>query len=221
MHAISGKYCRFSTTPLGDKLFVKLYDGALGTFEVGTGGRDIKEISMRGSLRSQDSAVAVGGNLENGWPKSAQKCQIPSGDYLPAYITVKLGRLSIEVSNNYHADGKPRGGGSNKVYGINIREDKSYVFDLSNKPEVLFALPAKDQRVKLGEQLLVKAVLIDPKLDIMIRGLDDTTRKQKKEYATSDGQKRTVEQVMSLDPKVVITRANDGEKIAEGVMPFG
>ena len=67
---------------------------------------------------------------------------------------------------------------------------------------------------------MVKAVLIDPELDIMIRRLDDTARKQKKEYATPNGQKRTIERNKSLDPKVVITRA-DGEKVAEGVMPFG
>ena len=84
----------------------------------------------------------------------------------------------------------------------------------------MFASPAKDQRVKLGEELQVKAVLIDPELDIMIRGLDDTARKQKKEYPTADGRTTTVEQDMSLDPRVVITRA-DGEKVADGVMPFG
>ncbi len=79
---------------------------------------------------------------------------------------------------------------------------------------------AKDQRVKLGEQLQVKAVLVDPELGIMIRGLDNTARKQKKEYPTADGKTITVEQDMSLDPRVVITRA-DGEKVADGVMPFG
>ncbi|HUU16603.1 MAG TPA: hypothetical protein VMW72_05595, partial [Sedimentisphaerales bacterium] len=47
-------------------------------------------------------------------------------------------------------------------------------------------------RVKLGGQLRVEADLIDPKLDIIIRRLEDTTRKQKKEYLTSNGQKRTL-----------------------------
>jgi len=53
--------------------------------------------------------------------------------------------------------------------------------------------------------LTVKAVLIDPELDIMIRRLYDTGQKPRR---------------VSLDPKVVITRA-DGETVAEGVMPFG
>jgi hypothetical protein len=220
-HAIGDKYYRFATTPVGDKLFVRPYKGQLGTFEVGAGGRNIQEIAMQGSLRSEDTAVAVRGEMERGWPKPAKSCRLPVGDYLPAYLTITFGRLSISVSNNYHADGLFRRPSNRpSIYGIKIREDKSYVFDFSNKPEVIFASPAKNHRVKLGKELTVKAVLIDPELDIMIRRLYDTTRKQKKEYATSDGQKRTFERDVSLDPKVVITRA-DGETVAEGVMPFG
>ena len=91
------------------------------------------------------------------------------------------------------------------------------MLDFSNKPDVMFASPAKDQQVKLGESLEVKAVLVDPKLDMMIRNLDDTTRKQTK---GPDGQPLGYERQLSLDPQVTITRAN-GEKVAEGVMPFG
>ncbi len=131
---------------------------------------------------------------------------MPVADYLPAIVTVTLGRLRISVSNNYHADGLFRRPSNHpRIYGIKIREDKSYVFDFSNKPDVIFASPAKDQRVKLGRELTVKAVLIDPELDIMIRRLYDTGQKPRR---------------VSLDPKVVITRA-DGETVAEGVMPFG
>ena len=86
------------------------------------------------------------------------------------------------------------------------------MLDFSNKPDVMFASPAKDQRVKAGDELQVKAVLVDPKLDFMIRGLEDTTRPK----ATPESRGRN----FSLDPKVLITRAN-GEKVAEGVMPFG
>ena len=60
-------------------------------------------------------------------------------------------------------------------------------------------------------------MLVDPKLDMMIRNLDDTTRKQSK---GPDGQPLGYERQLSLDPKVTITRAN-GDKVAEGVMPFG
>jgi hypothetical protein len=217
-HAIGGKYYSFAKTPEGNKLLVRPYEGDFGTFEVGAGGRDIQEIAIQGSLRSKDTAVAVGGELERGFPKPAKSCRLPVGDYLPAIVTVTFGRLRITVSNNYYSDG----GRSHHpdVYGIKIQKDKSYVFDFSNKPEVIFASPAKNHRIKLGRELKVEAVLIDPELDIMIRRLDDTTRKQKREYVTPNGQKRTIERDKSLEPKVLITRA-DGEKVAEGVMPFG
>ncbi|MBN2315008.1 MAG: hypothetical protein JXM79_13840 [Sedimentisphaerales bacterium] len=107
-----------------------------------------------------------------------------------------------------------------RIFGIQIREDKPFVFDFSNKPEVLFASPAKDCRIRLNEELTVKAVLIDPKLDIMIRGPTDTSRKKKRERSSVDGRKYTSWEQISLDPKVIIKRAN-GEKVAEGVMPFG
>ncbi len=205
-HAIGGKYYSFAKTPEGNKLLVRPFHGDFGTFEVGAGGRNIQEIAIRGSLRSEDTAVAVGGEMERGWPKPTKNCRLPVGDYLPAYLTITFGRLSIGISNNYHADGQPRRPSSHPpIYGIKIREDKSYVFDFSNKPDVIFAKPAKDQRVKLGQELKVEAVLIDPELDIMIRRLYDTGQKQRR---------------VSLDPKVVITRA-DGETVAEGVMPFG
>ena len=221
MHAIGGKYYSFATTPAGNKLLVRPYEGNFGTFEVGAGERDIQEIKMQGSLSSENTTVAVGGNLEDGQSKPAKSCRLPVGDYLPYYLTLTFGRLRITVSNNYYTDGQDRRPSNRPpIYGIKIREDNSYVFDFSNKPEVIFASPAKDHRVKLGRELKVEAVLIDPELDIMIRRLYDTTRKQKREYTTSNGQKRTIEIDKSLEPKVLITRA-DGETVAEGVMPFG
>ena len=91
------------------------------------------------------------------------------------------------------------------------------MLDFSNKPEVMFACPTNGQRVKAGEALTLKAVLADAKLDIMIRGLDDTSRKATK---GPDGKDLGYERNVSLDPKVRITRAN-GDLVAEGVMPFG
>jgi len=222
MHKIGGTYYRFSATPAGDKLFVRPYDGDFGTFEVGAGGRDMyPEMTIHGSLCSEDMVVAVGGKLLHGRLKSVRSCRLPVGDYLPWSLKIMFGLLRIEVSKNYHSDGKPRNSsGSSLFYGIKIRKDKPFVLDFSNKPEMMFVSPAKNHRVKLGGQLRVEADLIDPKLDIIIRRLEDTTRKQKKEYVTSDGQKRTSKQLMSLEPKALITRA-DGEKVAEGVMPFG
>ncbi len=74
-----------------------------------------------------------------------------------------------------------------RTYGIKIRKDEPFVLDFSNKPEVLFASPAKDKTFKPGEEISVKAVLVDPVLDIMIRRLNDTTRKKKETIKYGDG----------------------------------
>jgi len=217
-HRVKGRFYTFSASPTGDHLTVHLYRGELGTFDIGPGGRTLDEMTVRGSLEGEQRAVAVGGEVVDGSAKAARSCELPVGDYRPNYITVQFGHLRIGASYNYHSDGKPRSRGDRAaVYGIAIRKDKPYVLDFSNKPDVMFASPAKDQRVKLGDSLEVKAVLVDPRLDMMIRDLDDTTRKQTKD---ADGKALPYERNLSLDPQVVITRAN-GEKVAEGVMPFG
>ena len=64
---------------------------------------------------------------------------------------------------------------------------------------------------------MVMAVLVDPKLDIMIRRLEDTSRQQTKD---AEGKPLGYARNLSLDPTVIISRAG-GEKVAEGVMPFG
>ena len=207
IHKIDQTYYRFSATPAGNKLMVQPYEGDFGTFEVGPGGRDISKMGIRGSLLSRDIAVAVGGDLELGWPGETRISRVPVGDYLTDSMSISLGSLRVSISNNYHSDGKPRDMDRPKLYVIKIRKDEPCIFDFSNEPDVMFASPAKEHRVRLGEELQVKAVLTDPKLDIMIRRLDDTGTEQK--YKST-----------SLDPKVIITRA-DGDKVAEGVMPFG
>jgi hypothetical protein len=221
LHKIGDRHYRFSATPTGDRLFAQPYDGEYGGFEVGPGKRDIRETVFHGSFRSENAAVAVGGEIVYGFTSKASSCRIPVGDYLPSFLGIDFGRLRIEVSENYHSDGKPRGREDRPyVYGIRIRKDQPFVLDFSNKPAVMFASPAQDQRVKLGEKLEIKAILTDPELDIMIRGLRDSTRKQKRETTGPDGRKNSWEEDVSLDPQVLITRA-DGEKVADGVMPFG
>jgi len=221
MQLLGGDYYRFTTTPLGDKLFARPYKGQFGVFEVGAGGRDVQKVTVQGSLRSKDTAVAVGTELERDRPKPTKSCRLPEGDYLPAFLTIELGNVTIAVSDNYHSDGRPRGGlAKNRVYGIEIRKDKPFVLDFANKPEVLFASPAENTQVRPGGTLQVKAVLIDPELDMMIRRIYDASKKEKFEYDTPDGQKHSVDRPVSLEPRVIITRAN-GEKVAEGVMPFG
>ncbi|MBT3376520.1 MAG: hypothetical protein HN742_29490 [Lentisphaerae bacterium] len=223
LHTIGGKLRRFSVTPDGDRLSVNEYDGELGTFEVGTGGREISDVWMTGSLQTETAAVAVGKPFEKGRLEHVTSCRLPVGDYLPNYLTFGFGRLVISVSMNYHSDGKKRDlDGRVRVFGIEIREEAPFVFDFSNEPDVLFASPAVGARVKRGDELKVAAVLIDPKLDIMIRDLVDTGPVAETEdtlFGFGDkGNERKLK--ASLDPKVTITRAG-GEVLAEGVMPFG
>jgi hypothetical protein len=271
IHKIGGTYYRFSATPSGDKLIVRPYEGDFGTFQIGSGWRLVFNKQMSGSLLSKDAALAVGKSFERNWPKEAPRnCSLPVGDYLPLMLSITLGPLRISVSDNCHSDGKPRDrGGRPPVFGIKIRKNKPFVLDFSNKPDVIFASPAADYRVKPGEQLDVQAVLVDPELDIMIRGLEakysyedykDFTslvklpilvliipgilwlllprlRRRCRRYRflpilSALGAVVLVAGLIALPaigpkfgygkiiPRVLITRA-DGEKVAEGVMPFG
>jgi hypothetical protein len=222
MHRIDGKHYTASVTPTGERLTVGPYRGDFGLLRLGPGKRDIKKLSIDGSLYSETSAVAVGetdGLLRLVAPGTAE-CRLPVGDYLPALLRIEYGRLSLRLSNNYHSDGKPRDMERRRVYAIQIRKDKPFVLDFSNKPEVMFATPAKDQTLKPGDTLRVAAVLTDPGLDIMIRNLDDTGRKQKEVYKLADGKEHSYERPLSLDPKVTITNSS-GKQVAEGKMPFG
>jgi hypothetical protein len=224
IHKVNGRFFNFSASPAGNELTVRPYLGEQGTFEIGPGNRTLANFGVSGSFRARDWAVPVGGNIKvgsdikDGLPVVVSRCQVPVGDYLPEYISVRFGRLRIELSQNYHSEGKRQDrGGRPAVYGIAVRKDRPFVLDFSNQPEVMFTSPTNNQRIKPGDTVMVAAVLADPKLDIMIRGLDDTTRKQTK---NAEGKPLGYERNLSLDPTVIITRAN-GEKVAEGVMPFG
>ncbi|MGD0743859.1 MAG: hypothetical protein ABSA45_01775 [Verrucomicrobiota bacterium] len=218
IHKVKGRFFSFSASPAGNELTVHPYQGNFGTFEVGPGNRALTNFSAWGSFEARDWAVPVGGDIKDGRPVEVSRCQVPVGDYLPEYLTLQFGRLRITLSQNYHSDGKRQSrDGRPNVYGITIRKDRPYVLDFSNQPDVMFTSPTNNQRVKPGDTLMVAAVLVDPKLDIMIRGLADTSHKQTQDAA---GKPLGYERNLSLDPKVIITRSN-GEKVAEGVMPFG
>ena len=149
------------------------------------------------------------------------ECRLPVGDYIPNYVTIEYGHLRLNLSQNYHSDGKRQDiNRSAWAYGIKIRKDETFVWDFSDPPEVMFASPAKDQTYKRGDQITVAAVLIDPKLTTMIRGLTDADRKETKTIDLGGGQTSTYESDASLDPAVTITNAA-GKQIAEGPMPFG
>jgi hypothetical protein len=223
IHRIGSSWYQFSATARGDKVTATKYEGDFGTLELGAGSRDFKNLGIKGSVFSSDHyGLAIGGDItEAGAKRFSHSCRLPTGDYTLASTTIQYGPLSISISQNYHNDGQRRAKIHPKlafeqwIYGIKITKDRPFVLDFSNEPEVLFIEPTRAQRFKTGEEVKVMAVLIDPVLDIMIRHL----RKLMDTY-DSDGKKRRNQKLTSLDPKVVITRAN-GEKVAEGAMPFG
>ena len=196
-HKVNGRFFTFSAEPNG-ALTVRRYQGDLGAFEVGAGNRQLTQLTASGSLESRDHAVPVGGDIKSGRPVEASRCEIPVGDYLPEYLTLQFGRLRISLSQNYHSEGKRQSReGRPAVYGITIRKDRPFALDFSNQPDVMFTSPTNNQRVKLGDNLSVMAVLVDPKLDIMIRRVDDTSRKTNKD---AEGKPLSYERNVSLDP---------------------
>ena len=175
---IGRKHYFVSATPMGDKLIVRPYKGKYGTFIIGTGGRAIRKTKMSGHICSGsewmiDTIIPIGGK-PNRWGelKAVHSYRVPVGDYAP-WLEVYLDRLHLSISRIDHSKGK-RFDQYEKpnTYGIKIREDKPFVFDFSKKAEVLFVVPPKDHRIRLGEQLNVEAFLTDPALDITVDDLE-------------------------------------------------
>jgi hypothetical protein len=225
MRSVGDQFYSTAASPLGDTLTVTPYRGAFGVFKIAAGDRKLKHLSFQGSFRSENTALGVGPGGDD--PAEARKklteCKLPVGDYLPSYLTIDYGGLQISLSDNYHAEGHARDMQRSRPYTFHIRADKPFVLDFSNKPAVIFASPATDRPVKLGDEVRVAAVLVDPKLDIMIRRMDDPSKKKKEtvKYRVGKEMKEyTYEKTLSLDPTVTITNSA-GKQVAEGVMPFG
>ena len=99
-----------------------------------------------------------------------QTCEVPVGDYTPGDLAVDYGPLHFVIVGNRYVDGEPYGSGP-MTYPLKIRKGEPYVLCFSERAEVLFVSPAKETRIKPGDELTVEAVLIDPKLDVVIGDL--------------------------------------------------
>jgi hypothetical protein len=217
-HKIDKTYYQFVLVDNETRIAVRPYRGDIGTIKVGKGGRAIEKAEFNGSVMQAGSMSAPIGIINGRSTKPVSECVIPVGDYTSYIMHVKYDNLDICISNNYHTDAQGKSRGDREtVYGMAVCKDKPYVLDFSNKPVVVFDQPSKSKdSFARGEEIKFADVLVDPKLDIMIRGLDDKSVQVEKELTAG----RTYKRSKSLDPKVVITRA-DGEVVAEGVMPFG
>lgn len=217
-HKIVDKLYEFMLIGNGTKIAARPYKGPLGTIKFGKGGRELEKVEFSGSLKQKDDvAVPVGDITKENWLDAVAECAaVPVGDYTTSELYVTYDNLLIRTSDN-STNTQGRFNHKDIVYGIHVHEDKPYVLDFSNKPIVIFNQPSKSQTTfSRGQEIKFAAVLIDPKLDILIRGLYDTTVQVVKE--TSGG--HIYKSYKTFDPNVVIARA-DGEVVAEGVMPFG
>jgi hypothetical protein len=216
-HRLRGRYYRFSCTPTGDQLFIRPYDGPLGVLELGAGGRGVEKLDMEGCVVSPEMVVMVSDDLEGETLEPIQRCRIPVGDYAESFLLITLGDVRFVVSHNcYHTDTQ---GSGEPVASFRIREDKPFILDFSNKPAVTFLQPEPQQRVALGDDLHVDAALVDPVLDLLIRGIEDMTHPEPEALRRPRGI-RARERGAPLEPTVVIRRAN-GDKVVQDGMRFG
>ncbi len=216
-HLLDNTFYEFMLVNNDSDIAARPYTGDLGVFKLGHGGRAISKMEFSGSIHQAKSVAAPVGTIADGWVGSVADCRIPVGNYTPYIMSVAYDNLRISISNNYHTNAQGESSTKNTVYGLKIRKEAPCVLDFSNKPMVIFDRPAaKKSTFSRGDKIEFAAVLIDPKLDIMIRGLDDTSVEVDKKFSDGTAYKRP----KSLDPSIVIARA-DGEVVAEGVLPFG
>jgi hypothetical protein len=216
-HKIGDKFYEFMLVENGKKIAGRPYKGELGVIKIGKGGRELEKAEFKGSVYQAGDAGAPIGIIKEGWPDAVSECQIPVGDYTAYNMGVTYDNLSITVSNNYHTNAQGKKSLDDIVYDMKVRKDEPFVLDFSNKPMVVFDQPSiNNNSFSRGEEIKFAAVLIDPELDIMIRRLNDTSVQVGKKTPGNYSYRKP----KSLDPKVVITRA-DGGIVAEGVMPFG
>ena len=224
-HLVDGHYYTMKLSADSKKLTVSPYTGKLGTLRPGLGGRSLeksesKKVLISGGLNGKPHCAAIGNYSTKGYNcDKVSEMQLPVGDYSPALIDVDMGDITLHISNNYHQDGKPRSVPPT-IFAIKIREDKPYVFDLSNTPEVLFVQPAKQTTVARGEMLQVKPVLIDPVLGIMFRDMKDHTQQVDRTFEDSDNKRITYKESKSLEPLIEITNSK-GEVVNSGTAEYG
>jgi hypothetical protein len=224
MKEVDGQLYQVAATPRGDKLTVTPYCGDFGWFEVGAGQRNIDKLGAVGMFMSRTPNLVRVGDVAAPLPpeKKLPRHRLPVGDYLPTYLTVDFGRLSVGISpDRYRGGGADRTAMKPPAYKIKIRKDKPYVLDFSGRPAVVFLDPGKNKTLKPGDQVRIEAVLTDPSLGVMITGLNDTTRKiREMTFRDAEGKEVKIPSYASLDPTVVITNSA-GKEVASGPMPFG
>lgn len=219
-HKIDDELFEFMLIEEGTKIAARPYNGPLGTIKLGKGGRQLEKIGFRGLLFNNSGNSVPIETMQGNWPGPVEQCRIPVSDYtlgmLSGNLHVTYDNLYIRISN--YSNAREPYIGQDTIYPIQIRQDKPYVLDFSNEPMVIFNRPSMSKATfSRGEVIVFDTKLIDPKLNIMIRRLEDTSVKE--DVVIKDGTGKVVRIVKinkSIYPSVVITRA-DGEVIVEDV----
>jgi hypothetical protein len=220
LHQDEGNFYTVSASSDGGRVTVSPYRGKFGQFRIGAPDCAIDKLGAVGTLQSKEQlTVSVGKPDYYYTAERPKQCRLPVGDYQTGYLTVDFGSVTVRLSaNRYDLSGRPT---TQPTYGIKIREDKPFVMDFSGQPKVVFTSPAKDRVYRPGDKVVFKALVLEPSLGSMIRGLYDTTQKTGTRPARNEqGESVSVPRYASLHPSVSITNSS-GKEVANGKMPFG
>lgn len=221
MYWDAGDFFKISASPDGDRLTISPYGGDTGVLKVDAGDRkDAEKLGVSGILRSGETTLRFGEMSYLSTAEKLPKHNIPVGDYLPLSLSVDVGTLTASFSQNYYATEAPYARVAEPAAGVTIQKDKPFVLGFGGKPVVIFTAPGQGQVFKPGDTVSLRAMMIDPKLNLLIRGLSDTTQKLSEQTYRISGQTVTVPRYAPLVPTVTITNSS-GEQVAEGTMPFG
>jgi hypothetical protein len=220
-HNIDDKFYEFMLIEGDTKIAARPYQGPLGTIKLGKGGRQLEKVGFMGSLFMKggiSAPIETMQTMQGKWPGPVEQCRIPVGDYtlgMFPWLHVTYDNLYFSISN--YSNARRRYSEQNIIYPIQIRQDKPYVLDFSIEPKIIFSHPSmRKTTFSRGDVIEFTTILIDPKLDITIETLYDTSIKVNKQYKDRDGMVHTFKVNKSLDPNIVIARA-DGEVIFEDV----
>jgi hypothetical protein len=220
MREVDGVLCQFSATPNGDELRLSPYRGDLGIFEIVPANKEVKDRGVLGVLMGKERTVVFGGPAMSSPPPEPKAAQhkLPVGDYSGYYLALRVGNAAATLRQNAYYESRTPGGPEPNVH---IAKDKPLVLDFSQKPKVVFTTPPAGTPVRTGDTVMIRAILIEPTLDLRFLGLEDKSRKTgEMKYMGADGKPVSMARFASLDPDIAILDST-GKKVAEGKMPFG
>jgi len=225
LHQADGKFFEVACNAERTELSVALYTGAMGELRIDPGKRTAERFGAAGALRTNNGSTVWLGEPNNYYSEElVRTIQLPEGDYQLGSLSVLCGDMRVRLTANNRRLGMPGAAADGPPpFPIAIRADQPHVLRFADKPEIVFLNPAPGANASFrrGTPVRLAAMLLDPALDSMIRGLDNAAQKSgEQSYQGPDGQVRTIPVYASVAPTVSITNAA-GKEVASGTMPFG